>query len=191
LTTTDTRGGGRPAVFLDRDGVLNEVTLRDGTPEPPPSLADLRIIDGVPTACARLRELGFVLVVVTNQPDIARGTQTRAEVDRMHDFLRERLPLDEIVVCPHDDVDGCECRKPKPGMLLDAARRLGLDLSRSLSVGDRWRDVEAAKRAGVASVHIERHYGERPAEGAHAVAASLLEALPYIESHHTRGKSGL
>src|SRR6185369_13960201 len=113
----------RPAVFLDRDGVLNEVTVRDGTPVPPPSLAELRLIEGVPEACARLRELGYALVVITNQPDIARGTQTQDEVDRMHSFLRDRLPLDEVVVCPHDDRDGCACRKPKPGMILDAASR--------------------------------------------------------------------
>jgi D-glycero-D-manno-heptose 1,7-bisphosphate phosphatase len=176
----------RPAVFLDRDGVLNEVTVRDGTPVPPPTVADLRIIDGVPEACARLHELGYVLVVITNQPDIARGTQTRDEVDRMHALLRQRLPLDDIVVCPHDDADGCRCRKPKPGMLLDAAVRLNLDLRSSFGVGDRWRDVEAAQNAGVPAIYIRRDYGERPAVGAVATASSLLEALPFIENHRQR-----
>jgi D-glycero-D-manno-heptose 1,7-bisphosphate phosphatase len=145
------------------------------------------LIAGVPEACSRLRELGYTLVVVTNQPDIARGTQTRAEVDRMHAFLRQRLPLDEIVVCPHDDVDGCECRKPKPGMILDAANRLNLDLRLSFGVGDRWRDVEAAQRAGVPAIYIERHYGERSAVGAQVVVGSLIEALPYIEANHLQG----
>ena len=177
----------RPAVFLDRDGVINEVSVRDGTPIPPRTLADMRLIAGVPEACSRLHELGYTLVVITNQPDIARGTQTRDEVDRMHTFLRQRLPLDEIVVCPHDDVDGCECRKPKPGMILDAARRLNLDLGSSFSIGDRWRDVEAAQRAGVPAIYIERHYGERPAVGAQAVVASLFEALPFIEANHLQG----
>jgi D-glycero-D-manno-heptose 1,7-bisphosphate phosphatase len=177
----------RPAVFLDRDGVLNEVTVRDGVPLPPASLDELRLIDGVPEACERLRALGFVLVVVTNQPDVARGTQTRDEVDAMHAVLAERLSLDEIVVCPHDDVDGCSCRKPKPGMILDAASRLGLDLSSSFCVGDRWRDVEAAVRAGVRAIYIQRHYGERPAVGAVAEADSLLAAIPFIEEHHLMG----
>jgi D-glycero-D-manno-heptose 1,7-bisphosphate phosphatase len=173
----------KAAIFLDRDGVLNEVHLRDdGTPLPPPSVEEMRLIPGVEAACDRLHELGYVLVVVTNQPDIARGVQTREAVDQMHDFLRERLPLDEVVVCPHDDADDCPCRKPRPGMILDAAERLGLDLSRSFCVGDRWRDVEAALRAGVQAVYVDRHYGERPAEGAHAVVASLQDAVPFIEA---------
>jgi D-glycero-D-manno-heptose 1,7-bisphosphate phosphatase len=177
-------GALRPAVFLDRDGVLNEVEVRDGTPVPPPDVGRMRLLPGVEAACWRLRELGYVLVVVTNQPDIARGTQSRAEVDRMHEFLRDRLPLDDIVVCPHDDADDCACRKPRPGMLLDAARRLGLDLSRSFSVGDRWRDVEAARGAGVRAIYVDRRYGERPAVGADIVVSSLPEAVPVSESRH-------
>jgi len=172
----------RSAVFLDRDGVLNDVQMRAGTPIPPPSVEEMRLLPGVAAACRRLHELGYVLVVVTNQPDIARGKQSRAEVERMHEFLRAELPLDEIVVCPHDDADDCACRKPRPGMLLDAARRLGLDLSRSFCVGDRWRDVEAALGAGVQAIHIDRQYAERAAVGAHAVVTNLPEAVPFIES---------
>jgi D-glycero-D-manno-heptose 1,7-bisphosphate phosphatase len=173
---------GRPAVFLDRDGVLNEVDVRDGVPYPPPDAPALRLLPGVVEACERLHDLGFALVVVTNQPDIARGRQTRAEVDRMHAVLRARLPLDDVVVCPHDDTDGCACRKPAPGMILQAAQRLGLDLRRSFCVGDRWRDVEAARRAGVIAIHVDYHYGERSAVGADAVVSSLLEAVPFIEA---------
>ena len=179
----------RSAVFLDRDGVLTEVQVRDGTPVPPPSVEEMRLLPGVAGACGRLHELGYVLVVVTNQPDIARGTQSRVEVDRMHAFLREQLPLDEIVVCPHDDVDDCPCRKPRPGMLLDAAQRLGLDLSRSFCVGDRWRDIEAAQRAGVRAIYVERQYGERKATGADAVVRSLLDAVPFMESRRVQGSS--
>jgi D-glycero-D-manno-heptose 1,7-bisphosphate phosphatase len=174
--------GPRPAVFLDRDGVLNEVDVRGGVPYPPPDADALRLLPGVVAACHRLRELGYALVVVTNQPDIARGRQTRAEVDRMHARLRAKLPLDEIMVCPHDDADGCECRKPAPGMILQAAARMDLDLARSFCVGDRWRDVEAARRAGVIAIHVDYHYGERSADGADAVVSSLLEAVSFIES---------
>ena len=170
------------AVFLDRDGVLNEVTVRDGVPLPPPSVDQMRLLDGAEQACRRLKELGYLLIVVTNQPDIARGKQSWAEVDRMHAFLRAQLPVDEVIVCPHDDADGCECRKPKPGMLLDAARRWDIDLDASYSVGDRWRDVEAAQRAHVPAIYIDRRYGERSATGAFTTAGSLLEALPHIES---------
>lgn len=186
-TVTDSR----PAVFLDRDGVLNEVELRDGTPLPPAGVERLRLLPGVVEACRRLRDLGFVLVVVTNQPDIARGKQTRDEVDRMHDVLRARLPLDEIIVCAHDDSDECPCRKPRPGMILDAAARLGLDLARSVCVGDRWRDVESAKRAGVLAIFVDRGYGERRPTDADAVVAGLPDAVKVIESHYIKGGTAI
>jgi D-glycero-D-manno-heptose 1,7-bisphosphate phosphatase len=182
-----TSTGARPAIFLDRDGVLNEVELRDGIPHPPGGVERLRLLPGVVEACYRLRELGFALVVVTNQPDIARGTQTRDEVDRMHDALRARLPLDEIVVCAHDDIDDCPCRKPRPGMILDAATRLDLNLEHSVCIGDRWRDVEAGKRAGVMAIFVDRGYGERRPTDADAVVASLPAAVGFIESQHVKG----
>ncbi|WP_102417690.1 HAD-IIIA family hydrolase [Mycobacterium sp. 4858] len=178
----------RAAVFLDRDGVLNDVELRDGTPHPPARVEQLRLLPGVVEACHRLRDQGFVLVVVTNQPDIARGKQTRDEVDRMHDILRGRLPLDEIVICPHDDADDCRCRKPRPGMILDAAARLDIDLAASVCVGDRWRDVEAANRAGVTAIFVDRGYGERRPTDADAVVASLLDAVEFIESQRITGE---
>jgi D-glycero-D-manno-heptose 1,7-bisphosphate phosphatase len=181
--------GARAAVFLDRDGVLNEVELRDGTPHPPAKVEQLRLLPGVVEACHRLRDLGFALVVVTNQPDIARGTQTRDEVDRMHDVLRGRLPLDDIVVCAHDDADDCPCRKPRPGMILDAAARLDLDLAESVCVGDRWRDIESAKRAGVMAIFVDRGYGERRPTNADAVVASLPDAVGVIESQRVQGRS--
>jgi D-glycero-D-manno-heptose 1,7-bisphosphate phosphatase len=171
----------RPAVFLDRDGVLNEAFVRDGVPTPPQSLEEFRVLPGVAEACADLRRAGFILVVVTNQPDIARGTQTRAEVDRMHQRLRSLVPLDEVCVCPHDDSDACACRKPHPGMLLDAAERLDLDLTRSASIGDRWRDIEAARRAGVKAIYVECRYDEPAPFGAHVAVANLPEAAAWIQ----------
>jgi len=175
------RAPGRPAVFLDRDAVLTKAFVRDGVPTPPRRLAEFRVLPGVAKACADLHRAGFVLVVVTNQPDIARGTQTRAEVDRMNERLRSLVPLDEVCVCPHDDADACACRKPRPGMLLGAAERLGLDLARSASVGDRWRDIEAALRAGVTAIHVERHYEEPAPVGAHVAVADLPEAAAWIQ----------
>ncbi|MGD1237803.1 D-glycero-alpha-D-manno-heptose-1,7-bisphosphate 7-phosphatase [Mycobacterium seoulense] len=189
MTDATPVNGLRAAVFLDRDGVLNEVDLCNGTPHPPAGVEQLRLLPGVAEACHRLRDQGFVLVVVTNQPDIARGKQTHDEVDRMHGLLRSRLPLDEIVVCAHDDADDCRCRKPRPGMILDAAARLGLDLAASVCVGDRWRDVEAAKRAGVTAIFIDRAYGERRPTEADAVVASLLDAVEFIESQRVTGGS--
>jgi len=186
---TEYSAGSRAAIFLDRDGVLNDVDVRNGTPHPPAGVEQLRLLPGVTEACNRLRDLGFLLVVVTNQPDIARGTQTRDEVDRMHDLLKAQLPLDEIVICAHDDADDCPCRKPRPGMILDAATRLDLDLAESVCVGDRWRDVESAKRAGVTAIFVDRGYGERRPTDPDAVVASLPDAVKLIESQRIRGES--
>ena len=187
MTDSHHATGSRAAVFLDRDGVLNEVDVRDGIPHPPDGVGGMRLLPGVVEACHRLRHLGFALVVVTNQPDIARGKQTRDEVDWMHDVLRRRLPLDEIVICVHDDIDDCQCRKPRPGMILDAAARLDLHLAGSFCVGDRWRDVEAGKRAGVMTIFVDRGYGERHPTDPDAVVANLPDAVKIIESQCVKG----
>src|SRR5438046_1215247 len=133
----------RPAVFLDRDGVLNRIAVCDGVPHPPPCLGDFELLPGVPEAARRLAETGFALVVVTNQPDVARGTQTRDNVEEMNGRVRAALPVLGVLTCYHDNADGCDCRKPRPGLLLEAARRWRLDLGRSFMVGDRWSDVAA------------------------------------------------
>ncbi len=138
----------RKAVFLDRDGVLNRSFLRNGIQTPPRRLEEVEILPGVPESLRRLRRAGWVLVVVTNQPDVARGLLRQETVDQINARLRAELDLDDIRVCPHDDADNCECRKPKPGMMLAASRELGLDLSRSYMVGDSWRDLQAGRQAG-------------------------------------------
>jgi D-glycero-D-manno-heptose 1,7-bisphosphate phosphatase len=170
----------RRAVFLDRDGVLNPPVIRDGCPFPPSSLAQFELYPEVPLACARLRQDGFALVVVTNQPDVARGTLDVRLVEAMHDRLRRELPLDGVFTCLHDDADRCRCRKPAPGLLVAAAAELALDLERSFMVGDRWRDVEAGRRAGCRTVHVDRGYQERAPEGADASAPDLAEAVRWI-----------
>lgn len=171
----------RPAVFLDRDGVLNRPVVLDGRPHPPRSVEQLELYPDAAGACARLHALGFVLVVVTNQPDVARGDLEVEVVEDIHRQLRREVPLDGLYVCLHDDADGCGCRKPAPGMLTAAAADLGLDLGRSVMVGDRWRDVEAGRRAGCRTVHIDRGYRERLPRGADFVAPSLAEAVRWIE----------
>ncbi|MDX6204497.1 MAG: D-glycero-D-manno-heptose 1,7-bisphosphate phosphatase [Frankiales bacterium] len=170
----------RPAVFLDRDGVLNEAFVEGGKPAPPRDPAQFRILPGVIEACSAFAAQGLALVVVTNQPDVARGTLRRTELEAMHAILRESLPLDEILVCDHDDADGCPCRKPRPGMILDAAQRLRLDLNRSVAVGDRWRDIDAARRAGVHAVHIEWDHGETLHTPPDATFSSLFQASEHI-----------
>lgn len=176
----------RRAVFLDRDGVINRAIVRDGKPYPPLGLDDLEILPGVPEALAGLHAAGFRLVVVTNQPDVARGTQRREVIDAMHASLAAVLPLDEFRVCDHDDGDGCACRKPKPGLLEDAARDAGLSLSGSIMVGDRWRDVEAGRRAGCTTIFIDRGYDERRPESPDVTVTSLPEAADWILSDFRR-----
>jgi D-glycero-D-manno-heptose 1,7-bisphosphate phosphatase len=166
------------AVFLDRDGVLNRAVIVDGRPYPPPSLEQLAILPGVAEALATFRRAGYCAIVVTNQPDVAAGRQSRQAVESMHDFLRARLPLDDICVCYHTDHDACACRKPKPGMLLEAARKWSVRLAESFMVGDRWRDIEAGHRAGCRTIWIrpEVDYREPPARDPHWTVSSLLEA---------------
>jgi D-glycero-D-manno-heptose 1,7-bisphosphate phosphatase len=170
----------RAAVFLDRDGVLNEPRMVAGRPYPPATLEALRPLPGVEEACRRLSRAGLLLIAVTNQPDIARGTQTEAAVRAMNDRLQSLLGLDDVVVCPHDDADACSCRKPQPGMLEDAASRWDVDLSRSVMVGDRWRDIEAGKKAGTRTVFLDRQYDERAPEGADLKARELHECTAWI-----------
>ncbi len=164
------------AVFLDRDGVLNEVVIRDGRPYPPYSLMELTIYPDVPGSLTRLKQAGFALVVVTNQPDVARGAQTREVVELINARLAAALPLDEFRVCYHDDADDCACRKPLPGLLTAAPC---YDLPRSFVVGDRWRDVEAGRKAGCRTVFIDRGYTER-SPVANARVRSLAEAVDWI-----------
>jgi D-glycero-D-manno-heptose 1,7-bisphosphate phosphatase len=167
------------AVFLDRDGVINRPIVIDGKPYPPRSPAEFELLPGVIEACLRLRATGFFLVVVTNQPDVGRGTLDRATVEAIHAEMRCRLPLDLVKVCYHAGEkygEPCGCRKPKPGMVFDAARELGIDLATSFLVGDRWRDVDCGKRAGCRTVFIDWNYDERLQEAPDFRAGSLLEA---------------
>lgn len=180
----------RQAVFLDRDGVLNRARVVDGKPHPPESVEELELLPGVEEACRRLHDAGLLLIVVTNQPDVARGTQTMAAVETLNRELSTRLPLDEIRICPHDDADGCDCRKPSPGMLLDAAREHEIDLEGSVMVGDRWRDIEAGRRAGCATVFIDSGYSERPPEAPDLIARRLDEAVPWILEIPPKGRPG-
>jgi D-glycero-D-manno-heptose 1,7-bisphosphate phosphatase len=170
----------RRAVFLDRDGVINASVVRNGKPYPPASLAEVRILPGVESALNRLGAAGFSTIVVTNQPDVAAGKQRRETVEAINRHLSAHLAIDLVKVCYHRDEDRCECRKPKPGMLLEAASELGIDLGQSFLVGDRWRDVAAGQAAGCRVYFVDWGYSEkRPSEPFIAVK-SLSEAADHI-----------
>jgi D-glycero-D-manno-heptose 1,7-bisphosphate phosphatase len=126
------------AVFLDRDGVLNQPVIRDGKPFAPTRVEDVEIYAGLREQLQRLKDRGFFLIVVTNQPDVVRGTTSRETVDGINRTIAREIPaIDRILVCFHDNGDGCGCRKPRPGMLLAGAKEFDVDLQRSYMVGDR------------------------------------------------------
>lgn len=149
------------AVFLDRDGVINASVVRDGKPYPPNNLNEFIYLPGAIEGIKRLRQAGYLVIIVTNQPDVATGLQERATVELMHTKLYQDKLCDDIKVCYHIDKDDCTCRKPKPGMLLQAASKWNIELSTSFMVGDRWRDIEAGKAAGCFSYFIDYQYQER------------------------------
>jgi D-glycero-D-manno-heptose 1,7-bisphosphate phosphatase len=173
----------RRAVFLDRDGVLNKAFVRDGKPYPPQNAAEVEIPDDVGPAMARLKAAGFLLIVVTNQPDVARGTQTLAGVEAIDAELRDTLPIDDFITCYHDDGDNCDCRKPKPGLLFRGAVTHDVDLNSSFMVGDRWRDIDAGRAAGCRTVWIDCGYTERgPSAPPSARVHSFGEGADWILS---------
>ncbi len=154
--------------------------IHDGHPYPPSSPDEFELLPGAVETCAALRAAGFLVIVVTNQPDVARGTQRREVVEQIHQLLLTQAPVDEIRVCYHDDDAGCECRKPRPGLLVDAAQTWGIDLASSYMIGDRWKDVEAGHRAGCTTVFIDYEYDEPQPPAPDHRARSLQEAGEWI-----------
>lgn len=181
------------AVFLDRDGVINANVERDGKPVAPRRLEDFHLLPGAVEAVQRLKAAGFLIVVVTNQPDVRTGHISMETMDAMHAELRKRMPIDDIKACFHVDADNCDCRKPKPGMILDAARELDIDLGKSYVVGDRWRDIEAGRSAGCLTILVDYGYEQDGPLRPTATVRSLSEAAAVIvdgttpEYRDTRG----
>jgi len=171
----------RHAVFLDRDGVLNRAVVRNGRPHPPSCAEDFKLYDDVADGCARLKAAEFLLVVITNQPDVGRGRQSREAVEAMHAKMQLALPsLDRIEICYHAGErygDSCDCRKPRPGMILRAAAGLKIDLCASYVIGDRWRDINCARAAGCRAIFIERGYQESLREAPDFTVATFGDAV--------------
>jgi D-glycero-D-manno-heptose 1,7-bisphosphate phosphatase len=174
--------------FPDRDGVINEAIFQEGKPCPPTCIEELRILPGVTEACFRLKQAGFAIVVVTNRPDVGRGTLPPERVEEIHAALLNALPLDRIEVCFHPGrgMSDCQCRKPKPGMLLRAARALGLELPMSWMICDRWRDIECGRSARCRTIFIDHFYQEVVSSGFDFSTSSLRGAAEFILS---RGKT--
>jgi D-glycero-D-manno-heptose 1,7-bisphosphate phosphatase len=172
------------AVFLDRDGVINRPLVRAGKPYPPRSLDEFELLPTVPEACAALKNLGFLLVVATNQPDVGRGTLAREAVETIHRWLLAELPIDRVLTCYHKGEeygDPCDCRKPLPGLLLQAAEELKISLAKSFMIGDRWRDVDCGFNAGCKTIFIDWGYKEKLKRDPDFNAHDLLDAAKLIE----------
>jgi D-glycero-D-manno-heptose 1,7-bisphosphate phosphatase len=172
--------GLRPAVFLDRDGVVVIPEFRDRRSFAPRRLEDFRLYPEAAASLQRLKRAGFLLAVVTNQPDVGSGLIPRLEVDAMHETMTRQLPVDAVKSCFHLHDDHCDCRKPKPGMILEAARELGVNLKRSFMVGDRRSDVEAGRAAGCTTVFIDLGYAEPAPDAPDYVVHSIAEAADVI-----------
>ncbi len=178
----------RAAVFLDRDGTLNRShPTRDGaTTRPPGCLGELRLVEGAAEACARLRAAGFALLVVTNQPDVARGTQSRGVADAISGAVVSLLRLDGVAARDHDDRDRCRCRKPAPGLILELARRHRVDVARSWMVGDRASDIAAGRGAGCRTVLVSTEaadHGQDHGAPSLSAAADFILAQPIHRTH--------
>jgi D-glycero-D-manno-heptose 1,7-bisphosphate phosphatase len=171
---------GKIAVFFDRDGVLCQAEVREGKPYPPADAAKTVVIPSAMELLPALKDLGYVLLVVTNQPDVARGTRTKENVLEINDKLASLLPLDGFYVCFHDNRDNCHCRKPKPGLIFEAATRYGLNLSQSWLIGDRASDVEAGLRAGCKTIFLDFEYAELKPARPDFVARDLESAINLI-----------
>jgi D-glycero-D-manno-heptose 1,7-bisphosphate phosphatase len=177
----------RQAVFLDRDGVINKATFVNGKHRSPLVPEELEFFKDAKTSIRKLRKLGFLIFIVTNQPEISRGNLRREDSDAINALIGKEIKPDEIVVCPHDDADGCICRKPLPGMITGLIFRYALDPNRCYLVGDRLKDIEAGRAAGVRSIQIDRGYPEGLSTAKVSSAKSLCEAVRIIRKMERRG----
>ena len=171
----------KKAVFLDRDGVVNKAFIRNGLPTPPISLNELEILPGVKESILRLKKLNYICLLVTNQPDVSRGKIEKKTVIEMNNFLKKEIKLDDIFVCFHDDEDGCICRKPKPGLLLQASKKWNVDLKKSFLVGDRWRDIQAGTKVGCTTIYLDYNYKDIKPKNPNFTTDTLLNAVYIIE----------
>ena len=176
----------RKAIFLDRDGVINKVIIKRGLPFAPLSFDLLEILPSIKESILRLKKLNFVCLVVTNQPDVSRKKIEKKTVIKMNNYLKDEIKLDDIFVCYHDDHDNCKCRKPKPGLLLEASKKWDIDLKKSYMIGDRWKDIEAGRCVGCKTIFIDYNYKEAKPKHPNFTTDSLFSSVHIIEKLQDR-----
>jgi len=167
----------KPGAFLDRDGVINASVIKEGLPFPPKSLSEVKILPGVKESIELLKSNGYVPIVVTNQPDIARGSTSPAKITEINDYISKSTGISHFYICPHDDTDDCSCRKPKPGLIWNAVEELKIDISKSFLVGDRWRDIEAGNIVGMDTYFVDYSYDEKQPNFPYKRVSSLQEVV--------------
>lgn len=177
----------RKAIFLDRDGVINKVIMRDGKASSPWKLEEFEILPGVKECLEAFKEMGFLNIAFTNQPDVSRGFLEVEDLEKMHKIMKERLPIDEVKFCPHDNKDNCPCRKPKPGLILEAAKKYSIDLKRSYVIGDSWKDIKAGKAAGCKTFLLRREYNKDYQKDYDFEVYNLKETVDIIKKINTDG----
>ena len=169
------------AIFLDRDGVINEVIFRGSNkPIAPWSLKDVILIPGIKNPIDKLCNMGFLLFVVSSQPDISKGHLKLHTVKKMNEIILDKFPIKEVSICPHEDRHNCLCRKPKPGMLIDLSKKWAVDLNSSFLIGDNWKDIYAGKAAGCKTILLDRQYNSSVEADFHI--NDLSEAVSIINS---------
>ena len=171
------------AIFLDRDGVINYSIMRDNKPYAPLNLSELKIIPEIKFVVDFFKQKKFKVFVITNQPDVARGKVSKDEIEKINESIQSQLSIDEIFTCYHDNQDQCECRKPKPGAFMTLSQKYNIDLTKSIMVGDRAKDIEAAKNANCPSVFIDYSYNELKPTDQNYTVDSVNELLTCLEKH--------
>lgn len=169
------------AVFLDRDGVINKSLVVNGKPFAPTSIIDFQLLPGVIDSLLILKDAGYLTVIVTNQPDLSTGKQTWKSLNEIHAYLTDYCHIDLIKICSHAKEDHCKCRKPNPRMIIEASNDLGIDISESFMIGDRWSDIEAGHRSGCKKTFfIDYGYDEKKPTGGYVSVNSLSECAKII-----------
>lgn len=170
------------AIFLDRDGVINEVIMRDRKPSSPRKIEEFQLLPNIEGCLKSFKEMGFLNIIFTNQPDISRGLLRIEDLEKMHKIIAKELPVDGIKFCPHDDEDNCNCRKPKPGLIIEAAKKWSIDLKKSYVIGDAWKDIEAGRAAGCRTFLIRRKYNQDLQVGFDFEINNLKETVEIIKN---------
>jgi D-glycero-D-manno-heptose 1,7-bisphosphate phosphatase len=171
------------AIFLDRDGVINNIIVNKGLPSSPSKFEEFKILPGVRESISKLKKLNFYCILVTNQPDVSRGKIKKEIVDKMNEYIKKELDLNDVFVCFHDDEDNCKCRKPKPGLILDATKKWNINLKKSYMIGDRWKDIDAGTKSGCKTIFIDNKYNESIKSKPNFVSKDLLNAVKIIEQN--------